>query len=180
MMRQPDRQREQNRSDEQVAPTDATVLITGETGTGKELIARAIHRRSARACGPLVKVNCAAIPEPLLASELFGHERGAFTGAHERRKGRFEQAHGGTLFLDEIGELPPSMQVLLLRVLQEHEFERLGGPQTSRHWRPTSPKSTARGSTGRSRASTAARLTGFSHTTGPATSASWRMSSSAL
>ena len=115
---------------EPVAETDATVLITGETGTGKELVARAIHRRSARAQGPLIKVNCSAIPEGLLASELFGHERGAFTGAAERRKGRFEQAHGGTLFLDEIGEMPPETQVMLLRVLQEREFERVGGNQT--------------------------------------------------
>ncbi len=115
---------------DQVAPTDATVLITGETGTGKELVARAVHRRSARAKGPLIQVNCSAIPATLLASELFGHERGAFTGAVERRKGRFEQAHGGTLFLDEIGELPAEMQVMLLRVLQQREFERLGGSQT--------------------------------------------------
>jgi formate hydrogenlyase transcriptional activator len=117
---------------EQVASTDATVLITGETGVGKELIARAIHRRSERAHGPLVQVNCSAIPGGLLASELFGHERGAFTGAVERRKGRFEQAHGGTLFLDEIGEMPLETQVVLLRVLQEREFQRLGGSQTVR------------------------------------------------
>src|SRR5215207_10103314 len=112
---------------EQVAPTDATVLITGETGTGKELFARGVHHRSARRTKPFVDINCAAIPETLLASELFGHERGAFTGADTRRQGRFEQADGGTLFLDEIGELPPEMQVLLLRVLQTREFQRLGG-----------------------------------------------------
>jgi formate hydrogenlyase transcriptional activator len=113
-----------------VAPTKATVLITGETGTGKELVARAIHARSPRARRPLVRVNCGALPEGLLASELFGHERGAFTGALERRKGRFELASGGTIFLDEIGELSPAMQVALLRVLQEGEFERVGGTET--------------------------------------------------
>jgi formate hydrogenlyase transcriptional activator len=115
---------------EKVAPTVSTVLILGETGTGKELIARAIHSRSKRSGRAFIRVNCAAIPPPLVASELFGHERGAFTGALQRRLGRFESADGGTLFLDEVGELPPEAQVALLRVLQDREFERVGGSQT--------------------------------------------------
>jgi DNA-binding NtrC family response regulator len=116
----------------QVAGARASVLITGESGTGKELIASAIHQRSPRAKGPFVKLHCAALAESILESELFGHERGAFTGAAGRRDGRFQQAHGGTLFLDEIGEISPAVQVKLLRFLQEHEFERVGGNDTIR------------------------------------------------
>jgi len=115
---------------EKVAPTESTVLVTGETGTGKELVARAIHRRSSRAARALIAVNCAALPAGLVASELFGHERGAFTGASQQRSGRFELASGGTLFLDEVGDLPPDVQVALLRVLQRGEFERVGGTRT--------------------------------------------------
>jgi two-component system response regulator HydG len=114
----------------QAAPSSATVLVLGESGTGKELLARYIHTRSNRAQGPFIAVNCAAIPETILEAELFGYERGAFTGANQRREGRFAQARGGTLFLDEVGELSPAVQVKLLRVIQEGEFEPLGGRTT--------------------------------------------------
>ena len=114
----------------QVAKWNTTVLVRGESGTGKELIANAIHYNSPRTNGPFIKLNCAALPDTLLESELFGHEKGAFTGAINQRKGRFEQAHGGTIFLDEIGEISPAFQAKLLRVLQEGEFERVGGVKT--------------------------------------------------
>src|SRR5437763_6307898 len=114
----------------QAAPTKATVLVLGESGTGKELIAQALHELSPRKDKPFVRVACAALSETLLESELFGHERGSFTGAVGRKEGRFELSEGGTLFLDEIGEIPPSTQVKLLRVLQQREFERVGGTET--------------------------------------------------
>jgi two-component system, NtrC family, response regulator AtoC len=117
---------------DQVAPSRATVLITGESGTGKELVANALHQRSPRASGPFIKLHCAALAESLLESELFGHEKGSFTGAMARKDGRFQLSDGGTLFLDEVGEISPSIQVKLLRFLQEHEFERVGGTQTIR------------------------------------------------
>jgi DNA-binding NtrC family response regulator len=116
----------------QVAGTESTALILGETGTGKELVSLEIHRQSRRRSGPFVKLNCAALPRDLVESELFGHEKGAFTGAVQQRQGRFELADGGTLFLDEVGELPPEAQAKLLRVLQEREFERVGGTKTIR------------------------------------------------
>jgi two-component system nitrogen regulation response regulator GlnG len=114
----------------QIAPQDVNVLILGESGTGKELVARALYQHSRRAAGPFLAINCAAIPETLLESELFGHEQGAFTGAHRRRIGKFEQSHGGTLFLDEIGDMTPPIQAKMLRVLQEQRFERVGGNET--------------------------------------------------
>jgi transcriptional regulator with GAF, ATPase, and Fis domain len=117
---------------QQVAPTDATVLILGETGTGKGMVAHAIHEMSPRKDRPMITVNCAALPANLIESELFGREKGAFTGAHAKQVGRFEVAHGGTIFLDEIGEMPLELQAKLLRVLQEGEFERLGSPRTIR------------------------------------------------
>src|ERR671925_607912 len=113
-----------------VAPQDVNVLITGESGTGKELVARALYQHSRRADRPFLAINCAAIPEALLESELFGHEQGAFTGAHRRRIGKFEQSDGGTLFLDEIGDMAPPLQAKMLRVLQEQQFERLGSNET--------------------------------------------------
>src|SRR6184192_3116902 len=119
------------RAVQQVAHSDSTVLILGETGTGKELIARAIHKRSNRGERAFIGVNCAAIPASLIASELFGHEKGAFTGATQRRPGRFESANGGTIFLDEVVDLPPETQIALLRVLQEREFERRSEEHTS-------------------------------------------------
>ena len=117
---------------ESIADTDTTVLIRGESGVGKDLVARAVHFASARGKGPFVKVNCAAIPQELLESELFGHEKGSFTGAHRRKPGQFEFANQGTIYLDEIGDISPAVQVKLLRFLQEHEFERVGGNETIR------------------------------------------------
>ena len=134
-----------------VAPTDATVLIYGETGTGKELIARAIHSASQRRDKPLIKINCAALPAGLVESELFGHEKGAFTGAIARRTGRFELADGGSIFLDEIGELPADTQAKLLRVLQEHEFDTVGGSSPEEGRRPGHRRDQSRPAQGRPR-----------------------------
>jgi two-component system response regulator HydG len=179
---------------EQVASSSATVLVQGESGTGKELVARAIHDRSARASKAFVAVNCAALPETLLESELFGYERGAFTGAAGRKEGRFELADGGTLFLDEVADLSPVTQPKILRVLQEGEFERLGGTRsmrvdvsrpcasgarTSRSSRSTSCASTRPRTTASSTASRTRRSAAWRPTPGPATCASWRTSSSA-
>ncbi len=185
---------------ERVADTPSTVLITGESGTGKELIAEALHENSRRKSSPFIRVNCAAIPAELLESELFGYEKGAFTGAVTSKPGRFELAHEGTLFLDEIAEIPPSMQVKLLRVLQEQSFERVGSARTSttastwssstcrrcasdgrtsRCWSTTSWRSSTRASTGRSRASRRPRWRSSRRISGGATSASSRTWSSA-
>ena len=141
--------RELQRQIAKVAPSNSNVLILGESGTGKELIARALHRNSLRAAGPFVAINCAALTETLLESELFGHERGAFTGAITQKKGKLEVAEGGTVFLDEIGELSPLLQAKLLRVLQEREMERVGGTKTIQAEHPTAGRHQSRSRAGR-------------------------------